>query len=811
MIKFQRTLASLLALLLALSIGLTNAYAAKNNPYITRGQLASLINQTFQITVDEARQSFTDVPASHPNAKDIAIAATVGYMKGTGSKKFQPNTTVTGPELVVIACNLLEWKGIEATGSVAGVPAWAAPYYAALDDFGLLDDLGLPASGVSIEQAQAFLATLAYVAQAAANNPYGAKQVGVKDDFYLYTNRKYVAEPVIQPGFPAAGTFYDVMNKVDGTRSEIMKQLLSNKANANFGSPEWRAAEIYSLYTDVASREKAINKLRPYLDELYAVKDVAGLRAIAEKYLERFDFVPFIEFMPTEDTLGDRTEFAASFVGTDLGLGTALYYSDNPSLAGVQKSYIEYIERVLNYVGEKDKLQGRAQAIFEIEKQLSAKATPPELKQDPKNFFKKSTWDDMKKATPNSGLAELALKAYDLPATMTVYSPEQDYVKFADSLVTDNNLQTIKDMLAYNAYHEYLSAFSEQTQSLQDDLLKSLLGIVPEKLPLEERASALAQSFEPQAFDKVFVGKYFPESSKNDVKDIVNEIIAKYEDRINALAWMSADTKAKAIEKLKNIDVNIGYPDMWNPTLSYKFPSKVEGGTLFDAIMSQRVAVKEITKVALKGKYSMDVWNMLPVMTVNAFYSPLTNSIVFPAAILQAPFYDPKASREHNLGSIGVIIGHEISHAFDVNGAQFDKDGNLANWWTEADYTEFHKRTAELATELSEIEFVPGAKVNGELTLAETIADLGGMSVVLDIADDNPNANLAQVFEGFAQAYAAWMPVEAIVANMQQDPHAPNKVRVNFVSSMLDSFYDVYGITEKDAMYVAPDERISIW
>lgn len=801
----------LLALLLAVSIGLTNAHASSDDNGITRGQLTALINQTFQITIDNPKQTFSDVPASHPYAKDIAVAVTVGYMKGTGGKKFHPDSVVTGPELAVIACDFLEWKGIDASGGAADVPAWAAPYYAALDDFGLLDDLGLPAHNVTVKQAQAFLATLAYVAQAAANNPYGAKQVGLKDDFYVYTNRQYLADPVIQPGYAAAGTFYDVDRKVGDAGAEIMQQLLRNQGSATAGSSEWRAAEIYKMYTDVAARENGIHKLRPYLDELYAVQDVAGLRAIAEKYWDRFDFVPFVTFAPTEDTLGDRTKFAAAFFGKDLTLGTALYYSDDPSMANVQKAYIEYIERVLSYIGEKDNLPERAKAIFELEKQLSAKATPLDQQQDPKNFYKKSTWDEMKKATPNSGLAEAVMKTYDLPANMTVYSPETDYLKFADSLITDQNLQTIKDLLAFNTYHEYANAFSEETQDFTDDLNKAFAGIVPEKLPVEQRAAVLAQSMEPQAFDKVYVSKYFPESSKNDVKDIVNEIIAKYEDRINSLTWMSAETKAKAIEKLKNIDVNIGYPDEWKPTLTYSFPSAEDGGTLFDLLMSGRIASQAASKEALKKPYSLDVWSQLPVMTVNAFYTPSSNSIFFPAGILQAPFYDPKASREQNLGSIGAIIGHEISHAFDINGAQYDKDGNLVNWWTDADYAEFQKRTEKLAEELSDIEFVPGHQVNGELTLGETIADLGGLSCVLDIADDNPGADLAQVFEGYAHAFAAWMPVESSVSGLQMDPHAPNKVRVNFVVQMLDSFYKVYNITDQDKMYLPPDKRISIW
>nr|WP_306812925.1 M13-type metalloendopeptidase [Paenibacillus soyae] len=791
-------------------VGLTNAYAA-NDPLITRGQLTALINQTFQITADNPKQAFSDVPAGNEYAKDIAIAVTAGYMKGTGANKFQPGSSVTGTQLVVIACNLLEWQGIATSDSAENVPAWAAPYYAALDDFGLLDELGLPADKVTVEQAEQFLGVLSYVMQAAAaGNPYGAKQVQLEDDFYLYTNRKYVANPVIHPGYPMAGTFFDVMKKVDDTGSEIMKELLQNK-NAKSGSPEWRAAEIYNMYTDVDTRENGIQELRPYLDELYAVQDVAGLRALAEKYWDRFNLVPFIGFGPIEDTLGDRTKYAATFVGTGLGLGTALYYSEDPAMANIQKAYVDYLERVLSYSGEEDELSERAEAIVELEKQLAAKATPPEQMQDPKAYLKKSTWDEMKKATTNSGLAEMTIKLYSLPADMTVYSPEHAYIQFADGLITNQNLQTIKDYLAITMFQQYETAFSEATQSFQDDIMKELMGIVPEKLPVEERAAALAQSFEPQVFDKVFVNKYFPESSKNDVKDIVSEIIAKYEERILALTWMSDETKEKAVEKLQHIDVNIGYPDEWKPTLSYSFPSQADGGTLFEALMNERIALEAAGKEALKKPYSSDVWNMLPVMTVNAFYHPLTNSIIFPAAILQAPFYDPEASREQNLGSIGAIIGHEISHAFDVNGAQFDKDGNLANWWTEADYAEFQKRTEKMEKELSRIEFITGTKLNGELTLAETIADLGGLSCVLDIADDNPDADLSQVFEGYAHAFATWMPVEAIIGNMQVDPHAPNKVRVNFVVQMLEQFYKVYNITEDDAMYVSPDERLSIW
>ncbi|USB33130.1 M13-type metalloendopeptidase [Paenibacillus sp. YPG26] len=812
MIKIQRSIAIMLVLLLFFSMGLTGAYAASNDRLVTRGQLTALINQTFQIKVDKPKQAFSDVPSGSPHAKEIAIAVTAGYMKGTGAKKFQPNANVTGPQLVVIACNLLSWKGIEAGGKNADIPAWAAPYYAALGDFGLLDDLGLPAGNVTVEQAQKFLAKLSYVVQAAANNnPYGAKQVGLKDDFYVYTNRQYVADPVIHPGYAMAGTFQDVMKKVSGTGTEIMKQLLQNKTAAANGSSEWRAAEIYEMYTDVHTRETAIQKLRPYLDELYAVKDTAGLRALADKYSDRFNLIPFIGFMPVEDTLGDRKKFAAAFIGTRLGLGTTFYYSNDPAMANVQKAYIEYIERVLRYSGEKDKLPERAKAILELEKQLSTKATPVEQMQDPKAFLKKSSWDEMKKATPNSGLAELAIKRYGLPADMTVYSPEHDYIKFADSLITNQNLQTIKDLLAISTFQAYEAAFAETTQSFQDDLMKAAIGIVPEKLPVEERAAALAQGMESQAFDKVFVSKYFPKSSKDDVKDIVNEIIAKYEVRINALTWMSAETKAKATEKLKNISVNIGYPDEWTPVPSYRFASRAEGGTLFDAVMSQKIAIEAAGREALKKPYSIDLWSVLPVMTVNAFYQPSTNSITFPAAILQAPFYDPQASREQNLGSIGTIIGHEISHAFDVNGAQYDKDGNLANWWTEADYTEFHKRTAQVAKELSKIEFVPGHKVNGELTLAETIADLGGLSCVLDIADDNPNADLSKVYEGFSRAFAAWMPVELTVGYLQTDSHAPNKVRVNFALQMLDSFYKVYNITDKDGMYLPPERRVSIW
>lgn len=808
--QLKRSIPLFLALVLSFNIGLASAFAAEDQT-ITRGQLASLINQTFQITVDDPQQAFVDVPADHANAQDIAIAVTAGYMKGIGEGKFAPDAKVTGEQLAVIANHLLSWEGIEPSSDAWDAPAWAVPYYASLDDFGLLDEFGLPAGEITAEQAQQFAAKLLFVVQAAANNPYGAKQVALEDDFYLYTNREYQANPVIHPGYPYAGTFLDVMKKVDDTSGEIMKALLLNKEAAEVGSPEWRAAEIYDMYIDTEARENGIQQLRPYLDELYAVESVEELRALAEKYSNRFNFIPFYGIMPLEDTVGDRSKYAILFVGTGLELGSPLYYTDDPSLAHIHQAYMEYIERVLSYIGEKEQLPERAKAVFELEQQLSARATPPEQMQGPDAIFKKSTWDEMKKATQNSGLAEITARVYELPADMSVYSPEHEYIQFADSLITEQNLQAIKDLLVLKNFHIYQVAFSESTQSFDDELTQALIGLVPETLPIEERATSFVQSMEPQVFDKMFVSKYFSESSKNDVIDIVHEIIEKYESRIQDLSWMSDETKAKAIEKLQNINVYIGYPDEWKPPLAYSFPSRDEGGTMFDVMMNAIAAMDASIKEKLHQPYSEDRWDTLPVTTVNAYYHAFSNSIIFPAAILQAPFYDPEASREHNLGSIGAIIGHEISHAFDVNGAQYDKDGNVTNWWTEADYAEFQKRTQRIAEALSSIEFVPGHYVNGELTLAETVADLGGLAVVLDIADDNPDADLTEVFEGFAAAFAQWMPVEQSVRFLQIDPHAPNKVRVNFTIQMIDTFYDVYEITEDDAMYVSPEERLSVW
>src|SRR5690606_8192336 len=214
--------------------------------------------------------------------------------------KFAPDAKVTGEQLAVIANHLLSWEGIEPSSDAWDAPAWAVPYYASLDDFGLLDEFGLPAGEITAEQAQQFAAKLLFVVQAAANNPYGAKQVALEDDFYLYTNREYLANPVIHPGYPYAGTFLDVMKKVDDTSGEIMKALLLNKEAAEVGSPEWRAAEIYDMYIDTEARENGIQQLRPYLDELYAVESVEELRALAEKYSNRFNFIPFYGIMPLE-------------------------------------------------------------------------------------------------------------------------------------------------------------------------------------------------------------------------------------------------------------------------------------------------------------------------------------------------------------------------------------------------------------------------------------------------------------------------------------------------------------------------------
>lgn len=304
--------------------------------------------------------------------------------------------------------------------------------------------------------------------------------------------------------------------------------------------------------------------------------------------------------------------------------------------------------------------------------------------------------------------------------------------------------------------------------------------------------------------------KYFDKESKDDVENMSKEIIKNFENRLQNNEWMSRRTKEKALDKLENINVKIGYPTTWNDYGEIQIKSYEDGGSLIENIINIYLAQSKKQFSKLNQPVDKNEWNM-GACAVNAYYNALNNEIVFPAGILQKPFYDKNASKEKNLGGIGAVIGHELTHAFDNAGAQFDEKGKLKNWWNDNDYKEFVNRSKKVMRYYSKIEANDGKYVDGFLTAGENISDLGGIACVLDLAKKIDNPNLKDLFENYATIWREVSTRELKEYLLSNDPHSPKKVRVNVVLSQFEDFYKTYDIREGDQMYVKPEERIGIW
>ncbi|MNJ45744.1 Neutral endopeptidase [compost metagenome] len=377
-------------------------------------------------------------------------------------------------------------------------------------------------------------------------------------------------------------------------------------------------------------------------------------------------------------------------------------------------------------------------------------------------------------------------------------------------LMTDKHVDDFRNYMQAILLINTSSILDESLQQALNEFQANLLGVQGQKTQ-DEIATQLTQNVMSEYLGQMFVERHFSAEAKQDVEKMVKEFIGVYKERLKAVDWMSEATKEKAILKLDKMKYKIGYPDKWSDSLKdVSIVSIKDGGSLFDNFVALRKATWK-SAVATVGKpVDKNAWN-LSVYTVNAYYNALNNEIVFPAGILQAPFYDINAKHETNLGAIGMVIAHEISHAFDNLGSSYDENGNAVNWWTPEDYKKFQEKTDKVIAYYNGLEIIPGVYNNGNLTVSENIADLGGMATSLQVLSQAKNPDYKAYFEGYATIWRTTMSKEVAVYFSNNDTHSANKVRVNRTVASFKEFYDTYGITEKDTMYVAPEQRVSIW
>ncbi len=645
-------------------------------------------------------------------------------------------------------------------------------------------------------------------------------KVSPGQDFFRYVNGTWLDKTEIPSDRNSWGSFNELRQKTDNDALAILKEASKDpkyKSNTDQG----KAIALFNTIMDTVGRNKnGIKPLQPYLKKIDAIKNVTDLQNF------------FIEMQP-QGGIG----FFGIYVGADaknsnknsvnlspggLGLSDKDYYnSDDKDSKEKREKYEVHVARMLQFLGESPaKAKESAKQILALEIELSAPRLDRVERRDRRKQYNPTAIADLKKNTPSiqwdKYFTGIGMSKLD---TVNVAQPR--YMIALEKTLTEKKVEAWKEYLKWSILNRAASTLSTDIENANFDFYgKTLTGALKQR-PREEVALQVINGATGEALGKLYVEKLFPAEAKEKAKNMIANVMLAYENRINALTWMSTATKAKAIEKLKKLTIKIGYPDKWKDYSKLELKNVAEGGTYFDN--SKNIAKWAYAESLEKLGKPVDKteWGMSP-QTVNAYFNPSYNEIVFPAAILQPPFYNYQADEAVNYGGIGAVIGHEISHGFDDSGARYNADGNLVDWWTPEDLKQFTALGAALAAQYSALEPLPGIHVDGKFTLGENIGDLGGINAAYDglqlYLKANGNPGLIDGFTPEQRFFISWATVwrtksrdEAIKSQVKTDPHSPGMYRAVVPIQNVDAFYQAFGIKKGDAMYVDPEKRVKIW
>jgi len=631
-----------------------------------------------------------------------------------------------------------------------------------------------------------------------------------QDDFYNYVNGNWMKTVEIPSDQSRWGSFNELIEKTNEATLKILQESLE-QTNPK-GSDRQKIADLYRSYTDFDARDKVgIGPIRPFLQKVDAIRDFDDLY----RYLVEMAPIggnPF--FSASVSAHMKNSNVNAIYLGAaSLGLGRAYYQKEDEANAKTLVNYQNYINTLFPKVGQLTRdLKGPK--IVAFEKELASHMLTVEQVRNASLRYNPVAVSDLKKMVKNIDLAQY-LSDLGFRAD-TVIIGELAYYEALDQVLKPENLEVIKDLLRFEIANGAATSLTRELDQISFDFWGKTLNGQKEQRSLDKRGLLFVNGTAGELLGKLYVDRHFPAEAKSAAEELVTYLRKSFAHRIGQLQWMSAETKEKALEKLDKFNVKIGYPDKW------KDYSKLEVGTsLFENVLNARRWRFEENRAKQDKPVDKTEWGMTP-QTVNAYYSPLYNEIVFPAAILQPPFYDYKADPAVNFGGIGAVIGHELSHGFDDSGSQYDGDGNLNNWWTEEDKTKFEAATAALAAQFEAYEPIPGVFVNGRFTLGENIGDLGGVSVAYEalqmyLKDKGEPGKI----DGFTQQqrfFLSWATIwrtkttEAFVVNqVKTDPHSPAQYRAVGPLVNVDAFYEAFDIREGDKLFVPKETRIVIW
>lgn len=628
-------------------------------------------------------------------------------------------------------------------------------------------------------------------------------KVRLQDDFYTSINEEWLKNAKIPEGEALYGTFNQISDTNEGNILNILKEL-SSKQNQK-GTPEQKLADFYKSVIDLENRNKqGITPIKKYLDLYDNAKDL-------DELLEA-DLLTFNETgrsclvsVSIEIDAKDSNKNILDIRGLTNHLRKHTIDSED-----AQKACEKFVTKLLELSGENpEKAQIDAKEIVKLEKILSDASLEAQELYDIDKTYNIFSIEELNQLYPNLNISRV-LKNMGFKDVKLLEIADVNKFKKSYEYFNEKNFNTLKlyaktRILIY--YGRYLS--QDFTDAL-DDVNKALFGITG-KTPTEKKAVRAVSGWLEDDLGKIFVQKFFSEDAKKDIENLILKIKLSYKEKIKNTTWLSEKTREKAIKKLDTMKLKIGYPEKWSDELDKAdIKNYKDGGSYFANICEMQKKIMQKRNKELNEPVDKTKWHM-SAYEVNAYYNSQNNEIVFPAGILQSPFYDINAPEEQNMGAIGAIIAHEISHAFDSEGSKFDENGNAVNWWTDEDRENFKKRCEKFVNAYDNLEIFKDVKSNGKLTLFENIADVGAISCMLDILSKKENPDYKKFFESWAVSWRMIASPEITKQLSKSDVHSSNKIRTNRTLANFEEFYKTFDIKEGDKMYVAPEDRVKLW
>jgi len=637
--------------------------------------------------------------------------------------------------------------------------------------------------------------------------------VRAQDDFFSHVNGKWVAETVMPADRARWGTFDKLRENAQKDVRALVEEV-SAAENVEPGSATQKIRDYYNAYMDSEKpNELGIEAIRAELDEIAAIETTDDLfRAFVTLGVYGVDS-PLAAGVFSD--MKDPNTNVVYIVESGITLPDRDYYLlDDEQFVEGRELFRDYVARVFEMAGIADG-SDKAEAIYDLEHALAEAHWTKEQNRNPVATYNRKTLAQLEEMAPNYPWA-MAMEAAQIPGREFFIVRQPSFYENASTILAETPLETWKDYLTFQTIDAFAPLLGDDFFQANFDFYEAGLSGIEEPQPKWKRAVNALNGTMGELLGQLYVDKHYQVEAKARMDVMIANLIEAYRQSITELEWMSEETKLQALEKLSKFNPKVGYPEEWRDYSALD----ISGDDLVGNVKSAATFEYKRQIDKLDQPVDKNEWFMNP-QTVNAYYNPVWNEVVFPAAILQPPFFNVEADDAANYGGIGAVIGHEIGHGFDDQGRQFDGDGNLRDWWTAEDTERFNERKDKLAAQYDSYEVVDGLTINGQFTSGENIGDLGGLGIAYKayrISLDGQEAPVIDGFTGDQRFFLGWAQVwrskardEELKRRLTTDPHSPAKFRANGAAVNVDAFYAAFDVQEGDGMYLPPEERVKIW